>query len=209
MITRFNRDNHVKNLPDAYCKDAKSNNNKILSLEKGTSDKLREAVAAIDNSLDLDQAYGKTLDLYGEMLGQQRGKATDAQYRILIKSRIIRNLAGGDYNSVVEAIAMTLHCEPATINLVELDEPCKVQIGDLPFDILNNLALDINTIIKIIKELIPAGVWLESAGFSGTFEFSGGTDLIYDAEAGFADVDQTIGGYLGLMFNDETAELPV
>lgn len=209
MITQFNRENPVKNLPDSYCKTADSNNSKILNVEKSAMDALRAAVAEIDESLDLDKAYGKTLDLYGEMVGQERGKATDSQYRLLIKSRIMRNLAGGDYNSVVNLLALIFGCEPTEVSITEADEPCTVYLDKLPYAALNKLVVDVNTALKIIREVMPAGVNLESVTFTGTFEFSGGTDLVYDEAAGFGNETQTIGGTLGHVFNDETAELPV
>ena len=68
MITHFNRENYAKNLPDAYAKAEGSNNAKLLKIEKDAVDLLREAIAAISESLDLDKATGKTLDLYGEMV---------------------------------------------------------------------------------------------------------------------------------------------
>ena len=209
MITQFNRENPVKNLPDAYCKTADSNNSKILAVEKSAMEALREAVAAIDESLDLDKAYGKTLDLYGEMVGQERGKATDDQYRVLIKACIVCNMVGGDYNSIVNLLALVFGCEPTEILIAELDEPCMARLDSLPYSVLNKLVIDIDTALKIVWEVMPAGVKLESINFVGTFEFSGGTELAYDENAGFGDVAQTIGGHLGYVSDGETANLPV
>ena len=209
MNTHFNRENLVKNLPDAYNKNEDSNNSKILALEKGAMDQLRAAIAAIDESLDLEKASGKALDLYGEMVGQDRGKATDNQYRVLIKARIMRNVAGGDYNSIVRMLAMVLGCEPTEISLAELNDPCHVRVDELPFAALNHLVINVNTALKIMREVMPAGVYLESVSFTGTFEFSGGTELVYDENAGFGNVAQTVGGYLGRMFGGEDVDLPV
>ena len=210
MITEFNRDNPVKNLPDAYNKADSSNNSKILAIEKSSFDKLREAIADIDECLDLDKAYGKTLDLYGEMVGQERGKATDDQYRVLIRSRIIRNFANGDYNTVVNLMAMVFECEPSEIILSELeDDPCKARLEAIPYASANRLIIDIHTLLKIVSEVMPAGVSLESVTFTGTLEFSDGTELVYDEEAGFADEAQSIGGTFGYIFSKETSELPV
>ena len=64
---------------------------------------------------------------------------------------------------------------------------------------LNESNIDITTAILIVQNLVPVGVQLESISFSGTFEFSGGTTLEYDAQKGFADDAQSIGGYLGLV----------
>lgn len=208
MKAHFDFNNLSRNLPDAYRKDATSNNHKLLEVEKTESERLRAALTAIYESLDIDLATGSTLDEYGKMVGQERGKATDDQYRILIKARITRNLTNGDYNSIVKALAISLGCTPDLITLIELEEPCKVKIGAIPIEILNHLAVDVKTVAQIIRGIIPVGVFLEDVEFSGTFEFSDGTELVYDENAGFADEAQTIGGTLGYVFDGNTAELP-
>lgn len=209
MITHFNHDRHEKNLPDAYKKDRDSNNAKILELEKRTLDQVRESISAIYDSLDINNAYGKTLDLFGEMIGQRRGAATDEQYRILIKSKIARNNANADFNSIIRAICITFDCEPKDIILTELDEPCKVSFDGLPISQINAANIDMATAVAIINALMPVGVIMESMNFTGTFEFSGGTELVYDEEAGFGSVDQTIGGYLGLVSDSFGSNLPI
>lgn len=208
MITQFNRDNLAKNLPDAYRKDPASNNAKILEIEKTALERLREAVNAIYESLDIDKAYGKTLDLYGEMLGQLRGIATDEQYRVLIKNRIVRNFSNADHTSIVNAVCTTFGCDPSEVLLTELDEPCKVALEGLPFAKINEANIDIKTAVQIVNSLLPAGVFMEAVEFSGTFEF-GGTEMVYDEAAGFADIGQKIGGYLGLMSDSQGSNLPV
>lgn len=199
MITRFDRDKLVKNLPDAYCKAATSNNAKILDIEHDAMCALRNAVTAIYDSLDIDNAYGATLDRYGTMFGQTRGATTDEQYRVLIKNRIIRSFSNADFNGIVNAICVTFSCDPTDITLTELDEPCKLRLEGLPIYKLTESNIDIDTAVQIVLGLMPAGVQLEGVDFSGTFEFSGGTELVYDKDKGFADVDLTIGGFLGLM----------
>lgn len=207
MIKRFNRENHVKNLPDAYKKTPTSNNAKLLDMEKFITDLLREEVKAVCDSLDIELATGATLDLYGEMLGQDRGAATDEQYRALIKSRIIRNLSGADHNSIVNAICITFGCNPSDILLTETDEKCEVTLEGIPFDAINRINIDANTAVQIIKTLMPAGVSFKSLSFHGTFEF-GSTDMEYDENKGFANLEQTIGGTLGFA-PDAGVSLPV
>lgn len=209
MITRFNRDNLAKNLPDAYRKDDGSNNAKILAAEKYASDVLRQDVQIIHDSLDIEKAFGNTLDLYGEMLGQPRGIATDEQYRVLIKNKILIGYSNPDFNSIVIAISMIFGCEPEDVLLLEHeDEPCVVSLEGLPIDKLAENNIDIDTAIEIIKGLIPSGVRIETISFAGTFEFSG-AELVYDEETGFADEAQTIGGTLGLVADNIGGKLPV
>lgn len=208
MVTRFNREQLERNLPDVYNKRETSNHAKILGIEKNASDSLRMAAAEISESLDIDEAYGKTLDLYGEMLGQLRGMATDEQYRVLLKNKIIRSFSNSDYNSIVNAICTTFDCAPSDIVLRETEEPCTVTLEGLPITKLNECNIDISTAVKIINSLLPAGVHMEAMSFSGTFEFAG-AEIVYDAEAGFADEAQTIGGYFGLVSDNAGSNLPV
>lgn len=208
MITQFNRERPVKNLPDAYCKTDESNNRKILDIEKYAMDLIRADIAAVYASLDIDSATGHALDMFGEMVGQDRGIATDEQYRIMIKARLNRNIAGSDHDSIVRAISMTFDCDPSEILLVEPEGACSVRVENLPFDKLNSSGIDTVTAVQIVRRMIPAGVQLESLNFSGTFEF-GGTDMAYDENAGFGNEEQTIGGYLGLAADSAMSDLPV
>ena len=207
MVTQFYRERLVKNLPDAYRKDSGSNNAKILEIEQRAMAVLRESISAVAESTDIETASGKTLDMLGVMGGQARGAATDEQYRILIKSRIVRNLSGADHASIVNAICATFGCKPSEIILTE-PETGKVIIDGLPFSKLNDSNIDINTAVAIITNLMPAGVFLDALSFTGTFEF-GGVDMEYDADAGFGDEAQTIGGYLGLLSDGQGSNLPV
>ena len=137
-----------------------------------------------------------------------RGVATDEQYRALIKARITRNLANSDHNSIVNAICITFDCEPSEILLTEDEDECSVMLEGIPFSALNSNNIDVNTAIQIIDTLIPIGVTCASLSFDGTFEFAATVDE-YDTEKGFADVAQTIGGYLGLAPSTGKGDLPV
>ena len=86
----------VERLPDCYRKDEDSNNHKLLELERLATEELRLDIKTVLDSLDLNQANGNTLDLYGDMLGQRRGLLNDEQYRYMILARIGRNVVQGD-----------------------------------------------------------------------------------------------------------------
>lgn len=208
MITKYNRDNPVKNLPDAYNKGVNSNNAKLIAVEKHALDALRRTIQDVYDSIDLDNATGATLDMYGEIFGQRRGGATDEQYRMLIRAKIVRNHANGDHNSIVRAICATFGCEPSDLLLTEPDTPCHVILETLPFDALNRSNIDANTAVKIIRSLIPAGVTIDSMNFSGTFEL-GDIDMEYDPDKGLGNIEQTIGGTLGYMPSSDDINLPV
>lgn len=208
MGKRFDRANLVQNLPDAYRKTETSNNAKILAIEKSVSNTLADSILAIDGSLDLAQATGKTLDLYGEMVGQLRGKATDEQYRTMIRARIVRNIANGDYNSIIRAICDIFDCSPTETYIQENDAPCTVSLIGVPYRALDASGIGVENAVKLIRQLLPVGVRLEVLFLHGTFEF-GTTDDGYDKNAGFGSADQTVGGYFGMITVGESADLPV
>lgn len=201
---KFFDDDLVKNLPDAYRKDSESNNYKILQIEKHSMDEFRKTLNEIYESLDLNKATGQTLDLYGEMVGQPRGKSSDEQYVLLIKVKLMQNISNGTHASILKSLAMTFNCEPSQIQIVESETPCVVKAITLPLDVI--VASDISTseANKIITKLLPAGIRLESYLFEGTFEFSN-SENEQDNEKGFCDVEGgTIGGYLGVTQGDES-----
>ena len=82
----FDEKNHANNLPDYYAKSITSNNYKLLKSEKISVDSLSKDISDLFEMLEIDNAIGATLDKYGEMVGQPRGVATDAQYRYMISA---------------------------------------------------------------------------------------------------------------------------
>lgn len=195
------KDEHIKNLPDVFKKTKDSNNYKILEIERYAVNKFRAVLQELRDSLDLDLATGKTLDFYGELVGQDRGVANDDQYRLLIKTKIARNLSNGSYNSVIENIAKTLKCDKSEITISETDTPLVVELGGIPLDTIIKADLTAAQVTALVKSLLPVGVTLGSFLFEGTFEFAE-TESEYDEEKGFSDNEGTIGGYLGMTASD-------
>ena len=202
---------YVDNLPDVYRKDTSSNNYKILNIQKIEIDGIKEDTEDVYNTLDLDQATGKTLDLYGDMLGQVRGYATDDQYRVMIKSRIVRNLMTGSLDSIINAGCLMFGCDPSEMHIIEDESPAAVKIISLPYRVINYVGLSASQVVELIIKLVPVGITVKSAELQGTFEF-GTTDSEYDEEKGFAisEADQSIGGYLGYIYSAENEQpLPI
>lgn len=216
-VKKFDYGNYANNLPDCYAKDELSNNYKILLIEhlslNGKTENgqvLKEGlqidIADIDNALDLNTATGKTLDLYGEMVGQARGTANDAQYRMLIKSKILQNKTGGNFPSVLNAIYVTFGCKPSDISIVESETPCMVRIDGMPYSEIIEADMTTSQVVAIIKRLLPAGVGIETAEFEGTFEFSE-NEKEASTTAGFADNEQTMGGYFGYIASENEEQI--
>lgn len=202
----------VERLPDCYRKDEDSNNHKLLELERLATEELRLDIKTVLDSLDLNQANGNTLDLYGDMLGQRRGLLNDEQYRYMILARIGRNVVQGDYNSVMSTLILMFGSQAGDITLddlevVEGERPCVVRLTKFPVYVLINAGFSSRQAVAMIESLLPVCVTLSADNFEGTFEFADTADL-YDEQAGFGNIGQTIGGYLGLYLGDDD-KIPV
>ena len=130
-------------LPDCYRKDPEGNNYKLLELGREETDNLRSDIRKVWDALDLNLAEGKTLDLYGDMLGQRRGLLNDEQYRFMILTRIGRNIVQGDYQSVMRALVLMFGGKQGDISLDDLelgeeDRPCVVKLTKFPIAVLVN-----------------------------------------------------------------------
>lgn len=168
--------------------------------------------------LDINNATGKTLDMYGKRVGQARGLADDEKYLLMIKAKIMRNLSNGSYPSIINALCMTFDCEPSKVLLVDGDEPCTVMVEILPLEVINKAGLTTSQTVSIIKSLLPIGVKLQTFLFEGTFELATSyEDMKVDGNIkGLTDTYENmknpdaIGGYLGVTAGDEAdTTLPI
>ncbi len=203
---------NVERLPDCYRKDADSNNYKLLELNSLAVEELKADIKAVKNVLDLNLAAGKSLDLYGDMLGQRRGLLNDEQYRYMLFARIGRNIVQGDYQSIMDTLVLMFGSHQGDITLDDLDleeeeTPCVVKLSKFPISVLLNAGFSSRQAVTMIETLLPVCVTLAADNFEGTFEFSETVDE-YDENRGFANIEQTIGGYLGLFLGDDD-KIPV
>ena len=198
---------NVERLPDCYRKDQDSNNYKMLELNSLAIDELKEDIKAVKNVLDLNLAAGRSLDLYGDMLGQRRGLLNDEQYRYMLFARIGRNIVQGDYQSIMNTLVLMFGSQQGDITLDDLDleeeeTPCVIKLSKFPISVLMSAGFSSRQAVTMIEMLLPVCVTLSADNFEGTFEFAE-IDQEYDESIGFADIAQSIGGYLGLLLGDD------
>ena len=198
--------NYIDALPDAYSKGIESDNYKLLLLEQLFVQELRDDVQALDEVLDIHNATGKTLDLYGRTYKQARGALTDEQYRYSILQRVTRNMAQGDYNSIVNALSVAFGVPVTQIKFVETDKSAEVEMQSLPYSVLLEAGITVGQLRNIVLNILPAGIGLAPLNLEGSFEF-GGAAMTYDEEKGFGNIEQTIGGYFGYLATDDI-EIP-
>ena len=202
--------NNADRLPDSYAKDKNSNNYKLLKLNEDAIATLNKDMYDVLNVLDIKNATGNTLELYGDMVGQKRGELNDTQYRYMILTRIGMNIARGNYDSIIAICQMIFDCNPQDIILNDSEKPCRVEVTKFPLKVLVDAGFSSNQAIAMVELLMPIGVTIENANFEGTFEFAE-TATEYDENAGFGNIEQTIGGYMGLSLGSDDIEpvLPI
>ena len=201
---------------DYFAKHPNSNLSKLISIFSDELVVLENTNKQILLWREIDNAKGNALDLIGENVMQNRGVATDEVYRILLKSKIARNLSDGTINTIIQVISIALSTDPSAIKIVEKwndvdePEPAAIKLIELPLTKINEAGLDPLNFIRIIQRTVAAGVKVGVIELSGTFEFGDETNVI-DNLKGFGDVNnESIGGYLGADYtpaNDQ--ELPI
>lgn len=199
---------YIAALPDSFNKTTTSNNYKLLQLVQSYADELRDDIDQVDETADIHKATGKTLDLYGEMYDQARGRLTDEQMRYIILQMVGRNMVTGSCNSIVEALAVAFGVEPSEFKLVETENPLEVEVKSLPYTIILENGLTAGQMLSIINLMLPVCVTLKTVELTGTFEFSDNATT-QDEAAGFGNVEQTVGGYLGILVSGEDSDIPL
>ena len=193
-------------LTDAYLKEPDSNLGKTLALAAEQIDELRESVEKTGTWRDIDEAEGATLDAIGYNVQQWRGRATDPVYRILIKSKIARNLSDGAVNTIIEVLAITLDTdkEEITVDPTWDEEPASVFI-EVPTERLNEAGFSLNQFGRLCNRIVAAGI-KANVLLEGTFQFSSDYDSVNtDSEKGFNELVNgepgDIGGYFGAVYD--------
>lgn len=205
----------LRRLTDVFRKDPDSNIGKLMAIFAEQLQKLEQTVQRVEEWRDIDKAEGTTLDRIGENVGQPRGVATDEIYRILIKSKIARNLSKGDINTIITVLATALNTDPSEIRIVEMyndpiaPEPAAISIIQLPLRRINEVGMDPTQFARIVQRTVAAGVRVGVIELVGTFEYGSIGDPP-DPERGFADINQTFGGTLGAAYSPgNVPDLPI
>ncbi len=204
----------VSKLTDVFNKNPLSNISKIFVIVSEQFQKIEETLHQIEDYHDIEKAEGVTLDYIGSNVGQARGTADDPVYRLLIRSRIARNLSQGTVDSIIEVLSISLDCSASEINIKELPydpitkEPAAIGLIAVPLEKLHMIGMDLTDFIRVVQKTVSAGVRVGKIEFSGTFEF--GTTTIERSSFGFANIEKTIGGTLGKIFIiDKESRLPL
>lgn len=164
---------------DHFRKDPESNTYKLMRLFSGELQTLKATNDRILEWRDIDAAEGKTLDLIGQNINQPRGRANDARYRIMLKTKIARNLSDGTINGLIKSISYVLQVDKSLIQIGELwrvlNEPAAIAVEEIPLDKISNAGLTSDEFETILQSFVSAGVrlMLMSSGSNQYLEMSG------------------------------------
>lgn len=191
----FDKSNYAKNLPDSFKKD--SNNYKILEIERLSIEEHLNNLYNIYSIFDIDNAYGKTVDKYGERAGLKRGNLNDKQYIAMIKANIMGMLGNGTYKSILNSICNIFNCDARSVYIEEANEPCCIEKIILPLSILDFNSISLEQVINTIKVLLPITIiFKNNLNLEGSFTF-GSVKNNYDIEKGFSNIENLVGGNFG------------
>ncbi|MCY9543398.1 hypothetical protein M5X00_14655 [Paenibacillus alvei] len=199
-----------------YNKDPNSNLGKLVSILHYQLQNVEQTLVKVDEWRDLDKAQGTTLDKIGENIVQPRGASTDEIYRILLKSKVARNLSKTDINTIIEVLALALDCDYQEIRIEEKytdqnePEPAALSLLRVPIMRLNEVGMSPYQFAQVIQKTVAAGVRVSQIDLSGTFLLSSRRSEVEKSKFGLSDIGMTTGGKLGTVFvpgNDY--ELPI
>jgi hypothetical protein len=195
-------DKFLDRLTGFYNTDPESNVNKLAQIAASVIQEGEDTLNTIANWRDVDQAQGDALDMLGANVRQNRGQAPDEVYRVLIKSKIKRNLSNGSINTLIDFLSMILQTPKTTIKITELwtlGQPADLKI-DVPVDKINATGLSRAQFGTLINLVTVAGVNAEVL-FEGTFRFAMDDATPETSANGFSDDTGTNGGTLGDAFD--------
>ncbi len=133
----FSTQSIVKRLSDYFDKTPDSNISKLMSIFAAEAKEVKATNDRIRQWRNIDDAEGDGLDLIGQNVNQPRGIATDEVYRILLKSKIARNLSDGTIDMIIQVLAILLSVDHKMIKIKEKwndseePEPAAIKVIEL------------------------------------------------------------------------------
>lgn len=95
-------DKMLNKLPDVFNKNKDSNIGKLFQIFSKELDNLKETLEAIEKYNDIDETTGKPLERIGRNVLEEKGQATEDEYRQRIKTKRRADLSPGDRETLNE-----------------------------------------------------------------------------------------------------------
>lgn len=197
MLSRFT---------DVFNKDPNSNTGKLIDILHEQMQEIGDTLETVRSWRGIEAAQGTTLDMIGQNVAQPRGAATDEVYRVLIQSKIARNLSKTDVNTIVQVLALALNCDYKDIRIQEKfndvnePEPAALSLIRVPIKRLNEVGMSPLQFGQIIQRTVAAGVRVALVELAGTFQISSQYEVLESGKTGLSDPEMTTGGTLGEVY---------
>lgn len=169
---------------------AKNNFEKLITVFQSQFEEIEVVLEQLYNDLNIDDAEGSQLDIWGEILDVDRAGQTDSVYRTRLKAAIFRYVSSGKWEEMLQGFVI-------------LTNPRYVQAGELFPAAVEFIGVGVNDPTAIsptetfnaMDDLRPAGVRISQliVASDNPFVFFGDPDAF---GIGFGDrLDTTQGGY--------------
>lgn len=204
----------MNNLPDSYCKSKDCNNYKLFQCITPEFDLLVRQILELRKSINIDYAHGGTLDKIALNVNQARGSVNDIVLRTLMKAKIAADMSEGTIDTLLDVIGFIIGDETNKSQVEEMyndsenPEPAAINII-VPAEGIIDAGVTLGQFVALITNIKAAGVRVY-ANLQGTFEFGEIAEYGPEYDTGFADIEQTTGGSLGILYDPENDEpLPI
>lgn len=194
----MNKIQYIEALPDAFTKGITSNNYKLLLVPEIATSEFKNDIAVCSNQLDIQQATGGTLDLYGTIYDVSRGTMNDNQYRTYILNTALANRSDGTIDNLLDCLETIFQTKMSVT-----EGTGKVIINNLTEDAVERSGFTLNQIADLVNSLLAVGVSVEAIETDygeNTFTFGSvadGENGEYNELSGLSSVnDAEIGGRL-------------
>lgn len=186
-----------------YNKENGSSVDKLADLAAHHIQENEDLLTKIESWRDVDQAKGTTLEKIGENVQQDRGQASDDVFRVLIKSKIKRNLSDGSINTLIDFLSFILNIKKTEVGIQEEwpDGKHASLFVDVPTTPVIDIGLSTRQFGALLNLIVAAGVKANIL-FEGTFQFASQDETQeFNANEGFANDERTTGGFFGSLYD--------
>ncbi|MBP2002561.1 hypothetical protein J2Z69_003647 [Paenibacillus shirakamiensis] len=196
----------LSRLADVFTKEPNSNLGRLIRIVHEQLEQVEVGLDTVRQWRSIHTAQGVTLDNIGQNVAQPRGAATDEIYRVLIQSKIARNLSKTDINTIIQVLALALNCDMQDIRIDEkysdsaAPEPAAISLIRVPIKRLNEVGMSPMQFGQIIQRTVAAGVRVAMVELAGTFQLSSQDSGLEAGVTGLSDIAMNKGGSLGEVY---------
>jgi len=173
----------MNRITDNYNRNENSNISKMMKLAANHIQENEELLQQIGDWRDIDQAEGVTLDYIGRNIGQDRMGFDDATFRVLLKSRIIRNNSDGSIPTILKFLSFILGVDKQYIKIQEkwrTGRPVGMYI-EIDIEYAIAIGIPLEEFGYIVNSLVVGGVHVD-LHYIGSFMFSEFRDSVQDGD---------------------------